>query len=323
MSEMRELIKDNLSRTLERTEFSFGQRVAGKVRDSYVVGDQRILVVSDRISAFDHILGTVPFKGQILNQTAAHWFALSADIAPNHVVAVVDPSVTVAKQCTPLKAEFVMRGYLTGTTSTSIWQSYERGDRVFCGHSLPNGLTKNQRLDNAILTPTTKGDAGAHDQNMSKEEIISGGWVERSLFERAEEIAHRLFAFGQSEARKRGLILVDTKYEMGVLDGEVVVIDEIHTPDSSRYWWADDYDDRWSNGQEPRSIDKEYVRKWMVAEHGYRGDGPPPPLSDEVRIEASLRYMENYKLITGKDFVPNTEEPTRRINDNVQAFLEG
>jgi phosphoribosylaminoimidazole-succinocarboxamide synthase len=274
-------------------------------------------VVTDRISAFDVVLGTIPFKGQVLNQIAAYWFDSTRQIASNHVINVPDPTVMVATECELLPVEFVMRAYLTGVTTTSIWFHYEKGGRLFCGHKLSDGMRKNQKLDKAILTPSTKAAKGDHDQSVSREEILASKVLTADDFDRAGEMCARIFAFGQSLAAQRGLILVDTKYEIGRRkDGSLCFIDEVHTPDSSRYWYADDYQARFDRGEEPRGLDKEYVRK-VLAEQGYRGDGPPPPLSDEVRCEAARRYISLYELITGRGFVPDFEEPAGRIRRNL------
>lgn len=307
-------LRAQLGKTLEETSFSgLGTRSVGKVRDSYVRDGRRTIVVTDRISAFDVVLGTIPWKGQVLNQMAAHWFALSRDVAPNHVLAVPDPNVTVARDCVPLPVEFVMRAYLTGVTSTSIWSAYQRGERTFCGHALPEGMRKNERLARALLTPSTKAAKGGHDESVSRDEILARGLVSAAEMDQAAALCERLFAFGQAEAAKRGLILVDTKYEIGrTPEGELCFIDEVHTPDSSRYWYAEDYEQRLSAGQEPRGLDKEYVRTALVA-RGYRGEGPPPPLDDEVRIEAARRYIAVYELVTGRTFEPAREDPHPRI----------
>jgi phosphoribosylaminoimidazole-succinocarboxamide synthase len=309
-----DILEAQLRKTLSATSFpTLGEKYEGKVRDCYTRDGRRTIIVSDRISAFDVVLGTIPFKGQVLNQIAAHWFELSKGVAPNHVLAVPDPAVTVAVECKLLPVEFVMRSYLTGVTSTSIWRHYEQGGRVFCGHRLPEGMRKNQRLERALLTPSTKADKGGHDESVSREEILARGTLEPGEFDEAAALCARLFAFGQAEAAKRGLILVDTKYEIGRRpDGTLCFIDEIHTPDSSRYWYADDYEARFARGEEPRGLDKEYVRR-TLADQGYRGDGPPPPLADNVRCEAARRYIALYELVTGKTFVPDTEEPLGRI----------
>jgi phosphoribosylaminoimidazole-succinocarboxamide synthase len=230
------------------------------------------------------------------------------------VLQVPDPNVTIGRECTPLKAEFIMRAYLTGVTATSIWYAYERGAREFCGHKLPEGMKKNQKLPRPLLTPSTKAEKGDHDVSASRAELLAMGALGAEDFDRAASMAEILFTFGQRRAAERGLILVDTKYEMGkTADGELVVIDEVHTPDSSRYWYADDYELRLSRGEEPRGLDKEYVRRWLVNERNYRGEGPPPPLPAEVRIEAARRTIALYELLTGRAFVPDTSDPLPRI----------
>jgi phosphoribosylaminoimidazole-succinocarboxamide synthase len=317
------ILRAQLGKTLDKTDFhairgrgALG-RYDGKVRDCYLdpARGERIIVVTDRLSAFDAVVGTIPFKGQVLNQLAQHWFARTKDIAANHVVAVPDPNVMIVREVRPLAAEFVMRAYLTGVTSTSIWRAYERGDRTFCGHRLPDGLRKNQRLPGgAILTPSTKAAKGDHDVSVSRDELLATGRITADEFDRAAKVAADLFAFGQQEAAERGLILADTKYELGVdALGAIVVIDEIHTPDSSRYWYADDYAARLERGEEPRSLDKEYVRRWLSGEAKWEGDGPPPVLPDEIRVEAARRYITSYELVTGTAFVPATGDPIARI----------
>ncbi len=309
-----DIIKAQLSKTLEGTNFpTLGEKYKGKVRDCYSKGGRRTIIVTDRISAFDVVLGTIPFKGQVLNQIAKYWFDLTKHLAPNHVIDVPDPTVMVATECTLLPVEFVYRAYITGVTTTSIWYHYQKGVRNFCGHKLPDGMKKNQKLEKAILTPSTKAEQGGHDQSVSREEILASGVISAKDFDEAAAMCARVFAYGQEVAAKRGLILVDTKYEIGRRpDGSLCFIDEIHTPDSSRYWYADDYQARFDRGEDPRGLDKEYVRK-TLAEGGYLGDGPPPPLAPEVRCEAARRYIALYELITGKEFVPDTEEPNARI----------
>jgi phosphoribosylaminoimidazole-succinocarboxamide synthase len=312
-------IRAQLTKTLDRTSFpELGSKYEGKVRDCYIRDGRRTIVVTDRLSAFDVVLGTIPFKGQVLNRMAAFWFEATANLAPNHVINVPDPTVMVARECQLLPVEFVMRAYMTGVTSTSIWSHYQRGVRQFCGHDLPDGMKKNQKLDKAILTPSTKAEKGDHDRSVSRAEVLEMGLLSAADFDEAALMCARLFAFGQQEAARRGLILVDTKYEIGRRpDGELCFIDEIHTPDSSRYWYADDYQARFDAGQEPRGLDKEYVRR-TLAEQGYRGDGPPPPLPDEVRCEAARRYIQVCELITGRPFVPDTDEPIGRIRRNLK-----
>ncbi len=292
------------------------ERYDGKVRDCYIDHErgERVIVVTDRLSAFDAVVGSIPSKGQVLNQLATFWFEQTAHIAPNHMLRVPDPNVMIARECTPLPVELVMRAYLTGVTSTSIWKAYARGDRTFCGHALPDGMRKNQRLPAPLLTPSTKAAKGDHDVSVSRAGLLAMGRITPAVFERAAAIAAALFATGQAHAAKQGLILADTKYELG-LDGsgELVVIDEIHTPDSSRYWYADDYEARLARGEEPRSLDKEFVRRWLADDARWTGDGPPPVMPDEVRLEAARRYIASYEMVTGRPFVPDTREPLGRI----------
>ncbi len=312
-------IRAALAHPLERTDFpSLGKKYQGKVRDNYSSPDgKRYIVVTDRISAFDRVLGTLPLKGQILNHVAAWWFEKTKHVAPNHVLGVPDPNVLVAAECTPLPVEMVMRAYLTGTTSTSIWVHYEKGARVFCGHPLPDGLRKHQALPAPILTPSTKAAHGDHDISASREEILEISQMSPRDFDAAAEMARSLFAAGQKHCAERGLILVDTKYEFGkTRDGRIVVIDEIHTPDSSRFWRADTYAERMAAGRDPESFDKEYVRRWL-AERGFTGDGPIPAIPDEIRVEATRRYIDAVEAITGENFVPNLEEPISRMRRNL------
>ncbi len=314
-----ELVRKALQTTLNSTDLgALGTKYEGKVRDNYTTSDgRRFLVSTDRISAFDRVLGTLPLKGQVLNLLAAHWFDSTKHIVPNHVLSLPDPNVLEAKECTPLPVEMVVRAYITGVTSTSIWTHYARGERVFCGHRLPDGLSKNDRLPTAILTPSTKAPKGGHDVSASREDILAMGHIDARDFDRAAELAMALFAFGQTRCAERGLILVDTKYEFGkTKDGEVVVIDEIHTPDSSRFWFAKTYQERRGRGEEPESFDKEYVRRWLAAE-GFTGEGPIPTIPDDVRVEASRRYIEAFEAITGTPFVPNIEEPQARMRRNL------
>ncbi|HEY5090544.1 MAG TPA: phosphoribosylaminoimidazolesuccinocarboxamide synthase [Polyangia bacterium] len=315
-----QLLVAQLGKTLDATDFpELGEKYEGKVRDCYVKDGRRTLIVTDRLSAFDVVLGTIPFKGQVLNQMAAFWFEATADLVPNHVINVPDPSVMVARECQLLPVEFVMRAYMTGVTSTSIWTHYQNGARTFCGHDLPDGMRQNQALPKAILTPSTKAEKGDHDRSVSRAEILEMGVLSADDFDRAAEMCARVFAFGRQEALRRGLILVDTKYEIGRRpDGALCFIDEIHTPDSSRFWYADDYDARFSRGEQPRGLDKDYVRR-TLAEQGYRGDGPAPKLTDEVRVEAARRYIQVCELITGRKFVPDTDEPIARIRRNLKV----
>lgn len=292
---------------------ALGQHYSGKVRENYTRDGERLIVVTDRISAFDVVLGTIPLKGQVLNGLAQHWFAATRDIFPNHVIDVPDPQAMRGVECRPIPVEFVVRGYLTGVSDTSIWRAYDAGRREFCGHHLPAGLRKHERLPDNILTPSTKAPKGEHDLSVSKDWLIAHGLIDAERFATLERRCLALFAAGQAIAAARGLILVDTKYELGVRDdGEVVLIDEIHTPDSSRYWYADSYPGAMARGEDPRSLDKEFLRRWLV-EQGFRGDGPPPVLPDEIRLEAARRYIEVYELLTGRPFAADPEPPLPRL----------
>lgn len=306
------------ARTLHETDFpELGERIVGKVRDSYLGPGRRTLVVTDRVSCFDRVVGTIPCKGQLLNQMAAFWFEQTKPIAKNHLLSVPDPNVSIVKECKTLPVEFVVRGYLTGTTSTSIWTAYARGERRYCGHVLPDGLRRHERLPTPLLTPTTKALHGEHDELTSRAELLERGTLSESLFDAAHSLVQRLYAEGTRHAAKQGLILVDTKYELGLDEnGELVVIDEIHTPDSSRYWRIEGYEQALAAGASPSAIDKEYVRLWL-AEQGYRGEGRPPELPDEVRVEAATRYIDAFEQVTGRAFVPDTSEPTARIRRNL------
>jgi phosphoribosylaminoimidazole-succinocarboxamide synthase len=318
-------VRAQLGHTLDATPFHAvgGRPVArydGKVRDCLLdtARGERIIIVTDRLSAFDAVVGTIPFKGQVLNQLAAFWFRETAAIAPNHMLRVPDPNVMIARECEALPVELVMRAYLTGVTSTSIWKAYEAGARTFCGHALPDGMRKNEPLPHAILTPSTKAAKGDHDVSVSRAELLAMGRLDPALFDRAAELAAALFAHGQRHAAARGLILADTKYEIGVdrsrpAGDQLVLIDEIHTPDSSRYWYASDYEERLARGDEPRSLDKEYVRRWLAHDARWTGDGPPPVMPADVRVEAARRYIASYELVTGEAFVPDTREPVARI----------
>jgi phosphoribosylaminoimidazole-succinocarboxamide synthase len=315
----RETIARALGHTLDETHLDvLGTKYEGKVRDNYTTADgRRYIVVTDRISAFDRVLGTLPLKGQILNRLASFWFENTRDVAPNHMISMPDPTVLEARECTPLPVEMVMRAYVTGVTSTSIWTHYAGGERVFCGHRLPDGLRKNERLPAPILTPSTKAPKGDHDVSASREEILAMGHISAADFDAAADIAARLFAHGQKWCAERDLILVDTKYELGKdATGKIVVIDEIHTPDSSRFWFASSYGERFAKGEDPESFDKEYVRRYLAG-IGFKGDGPIPPIPDEVRVEATRRYIEAYEKITGTSFTPDLEDPAVRIPRNL------
>jgi phosphoribosylaminoimidazole-succinocarboxamide synthase len=294
------------------------ERHSGKVRDWYALADgTRLMVTTDRISAFDRIVSAVPWKGQVLNELSAWWNGKTADIAPNHLVSVPDPNVSIVREASPLPVEVIVRGYITGVTSTALWRRYSEGERTIYGYRFPEGLSKNQRLPEPIITPTTKAEAGQHDERLTVAEVTEKGHVDKKTWNRVMEIALALFARGTEVAEAAGLILVDTKYEFGLSpDGEVMLIDEIHTPDSSRYWRLGSYAARLAEGREPELFDKEFVRM-RYADIGYRGDGEIPALPDSVWAQTGLLYQEAYELLTGKAFVPAAYPAAGRIMENL------
>ncbi len=256
-------IDSEIKNTLVNTELNKGKKRTGKVRDQYELDDKIILITTDRQSAFDRVLASIPFKGQVLNLTSAWWFEKTKDIIDNHVIDIPDPNVTIAKKCNVIPIEFVVRGYITGSTSTSLWTVYNNGDREYCGNILPEGLVKNEKLQENMLTPTTK--EKDHDRPIAPKQIVSEGWMTQEDWDYCSRKALELFSFGQRKAEENGMILVDTKYEMGHDEnGNIVLIDEIHTPDSSRYWLSKTYDKRIDDGLEPENIDKEFLRLWFV-----------------------------------------------------------
>jgi phosphoribosylaminoimidazole-succinocarboxamide synthase len=311
-----------LARTLDRTDVALPGAFHGKVRDGFdLPGGARLLVASDRISAFDHELGTIPFKGQILTAFCDHWFERIDGVLPHHYLGRVDPTAIACVKCEPLSVEFVVRAYATGTTGTSLWTAYEKGERVFCGHALPEGLRKHQRLEEPILTPTTKAPKGHHDESVSRAQVLERGLMDAATFDAAEKLALELFRLGQDDCAKQGLLLVDTKYELGRKpDGTLVIIDEIHTPDSSRFWEEATYEQRLAEGGDPDPLDKDYVRRWLRSV-GFAGQGTPPALTAEVRVEAALRYAKAFERITGRPFEEDLEDPKARIERNVAAWV--
>lgn len=312
-------------KVLKHTDFEFnGQKSVyhGKVRDVYDIDDRYlVMVATDRISAFDVVLPEgIPYKGQVLNQIAAHFLESTADIVPNWKVAVPDPMATIGLKCEPLKIEMIVRGYLAG----SAWREYAAGAREICGVKLPDGLRENQKLPEPILTPTTKADEG-HDENISHDEIIARGIVAKDVLEQVEAYALRLFERGTEMAAAHGLILVDTKYEFGIHNGQVILIDEIHTPDSSRYFYAEGYAERFEKGEEQRQLSKEFVRQWLISQ-GFMGKPGQkvPEMTPDYCMEVSARYIELYEHITGKKFIPGDtpgEPLDERIYRNVSAAL--
>ncbi|MBK9125623.1 MAG: phosphoribosylaminoimidazolesuccinocarboxamide synthase [Chloroflexi bacterium] len=293
----------------------WGERIRGKVRDVYTHGDVRALITTDRISAFDRVLGLIPYKGQVLNQLSLWWFDQTRDIVPNHVVASPDPNVTIAREAQALPVEVVVRGYLTGVTSTSLWTLYQAGERQPYGLELPEGMQKNDPLPSPVITPTTKAADGGHDRPLTRTDIVEG-ILSPELWHQVEHAALALFERGQQVARRGGLILVDTKYEFGLIDGHLTVIDEIHTPDSSRYWTAESV----APGQEPDNLDKEFLRKWFAAQ-GYRGDGTPPPMPPEFVAQVAARYIDAYERLTASAFQPAPTPAGPRISAALTRWL--
>ena len=310
--------------TLTSTEFNFpGQQSLyhGKVRDVYDInGDTMVMVATDRISAFDVVLPKgIPFKGQVLNQIAAYFLDATADAVPNWKLATPDPMVTIGHKCEGFRVEMIIRGYLTG----SAWREYKAGARSLCGVPLPDGMRENQKFDTPIITPTTKAEAG-HDENISRDEIIAQGIVSREHYEVMEQYTRRLFEIGTRMAAEKGLILVDTKYEFGLLDGKVILIDEIHTPDSSRYFYADGYQQRFEAGEPQRQLSKEFVRQWLI-ENGFMGRPGEvvPEMTDDICNSISQRYIELYEHVTGQKFVPaDSSDLAARIERNIAAALK-
>ncbi|MBD3353246.1 MAG: phosphoribosylaminoimidazolesuccinocarboxamide synthase [Candidatus Lokiarchaeota archaeon] len=311
----KEILKENLNNTLLETNFSqLGELYRGKVRDNYIqkYKNKRILIASDRLSAFDRVITTIPFKGQLLNQVSNFWFDKTADIAPNHVIGVPDPNVTIAKECKPFPIEMVVRGYITG----SAWRAYKKGEAV-SGIKFPEGLKKHQKLPETTITPSTKEEKGIHDEPISREEIIEQGIVDKDVYEQVEEYVYKLFEFGQNYCAKNNLILVDCKYEFGLTaDDEIVLIDEIHTPDASRFWILDTYQEKFDKGEEPDILDKEFFRGWLM-EQAFMGDGEIPDIPDDIRIELAQRYVKSYEIITGKEFSPALGNIKERIKKNL------
>ena len=308
--------------TLTKTSLPGGTKRTGKVRDQYELGDKVALITTDRQSAFDRVLASVPFKGQVLNLTSAWWFEQTKDIIPNHVIDIPDPNVTLAKKCVVFPIEFVVRGYITGSTSTALWTVYNNGDREYCGNTLPEGLVKNQKLEANMLTPTTKEEH--HDRPIAPDEIVSEGWMTKKDWDYCSYKAQELFSFGQKKAAENGMILVDTKYEMGRdADGTIRLIDEIHTPDSSRYWIAETYDERMAVGENPQNIDKEFLRLWFVDNCDPYNDETLPDAPEELVAELSSRYIYLYETITGEAFpFPDAGKPVlERINENLKDVL--
>ncbi len=296
---------------------NLGKKYQGKVRDFYKIDGKRILITTDRQSAFDVILGFIPFKGAVLNQLSAFWFSKTKHIVPNHLILVPHPNVLIAKDCEPIPVEMVVRGYISGVTKTSIWYSYERGERLIYGIKFPDGLKKNQKLPVSVITPTTHGGGkGGHDERLTQEEIIKRKIVPEKLYKQMEKVSLKLFDYGSKLCKRQGLILVDTKYEFGLYKDKLTLIDEIHTPDSSRFWIAKTYFNRFKKGLEPENFDKEFLRLWY-AKRGYRGDGKPPAMPKELIVALAKRYIGVYEKITGKKFEVNCYPIEKSIVESI------
>jgi len=312
------IIKEQLNFTLKETDFSdLGDLYRGKVRDNYTKEDIRIIIATDRLSAFDRVITTIPFKGQMLNQVSSFWFEKTKDLVKNHIIDVPDPNVSVVHQCKTVPVEVVIRGYLTG----SMWRDYNKG-KPTSGIMPPKGMKKNQKFDEIIITPSTKAESG-HDIYLSKEEILKKGMVDKDIYEEMEEASLKLFKFGQEFCEKNGLILVDTKYEFGLKEGELMVIDEIHTQDSSRFWILDSYQEKFEKGANPEILDKEIFRGWLMEKYpdifpNIKPDEDIPPISEDIKIELAKRYMRSYEKITGLEFKPEISDVKNRIYENLK-----
>jgi phosphoribosylaminoimidazole-succinocarboxamide synthase len=310
-----------MKQTLRSTHLpELGERLEGKVRDIYLRPRDVVLVATDRHSSFDRIIAFVPGKGEVLNRLSAYWFEQTKDIVPNHVLAVPDPNVTIARRCAPLPIEAVMRGYLSGVTGTSLWTRYEKGEREFGAFRLPDGMRKNEKLTEPAFTPSTK--EKEHDRNVTPREIVETGLMGRDLLARVEDVSRRLFVRGQELARARGLILVDTKYEFGLdPDGALTLIDEVHTPDSSRYWQADSYAARIARGQEPEYFDKEFLRLWFMDHCDPYNDATLPDAPADMVEELSRRYAAIFTQLTGETVSAGDEDIEQRIRRNLAAHV--
>lgn len=297
-----------------------GQKFHGKVRDYYSHNGKRILVTTDRISAFDKVLGYIPYKGQVLNQLSAFWFEKTKHIIGNHIIDIPHPNVSIVKEVKPYPVEMVVRGYISGVTKTSLWYAYSQGERNIYGIRMPDGLSKNEKLPKPVITPTTKAEYGGHDEKLTHDEIINRKLLGEKLLEHLEEASIALYMKGAEICRKQGLILVDTKYEFGEYEGHSVLIDEIHTPDSSRFWKEANYEQKFSQGEEPENFDKEFFRIWYV-QKGYRGDGEPPDMPQELQVKTADRYIKIYEMITGKQFTPGSYPLERSVIMSVKKYF--
>lgn len=310
---------DILDFPFNQTDLPFLHKQTGKVRDIYSVDESKLLLVTtDRLSAFDRILGAVPYKGQVLNQLTAWWLETSEDIVANHMLAIPDPNIMLVQKAETFPVEVIVRGYITGVTTTALWYRYDLGEREIYGHHFPEGLKKNQQLPEPIITPTTKGGPGEHDERLTVAQVSEGGYLDQGNWDIVQKAALALFKRGQEVAKNAGLILVDTKYEFGRLpDGRVAVIDEVHTPDSSRFWLADSFQDRFAAGEEPENYDKEFLRL-AYANQGYRGEGEPPEMPKSLWQQVSDRYIDLYERLTKTAFDRGVYPVESRMIDNLK-----
>ncbi|NOY08600.1 MAG: phosphoribosylaminoimidazolesuccinocarboxamide synthase [Spirochaetes bacterium] len=303
-----------------RGNFADTQRLTrGKVRDIYDLGRHLVIITTDRISAFDRVLSTIPFKGEILNRISLFWFGKTSDIIGNHVVEEISPRSVLVNKCSVIPVELVVRGYLTG----SAWRDYKEG-RPVSGIKLPEGMRFNEKFSAPVITPSTKEERGIHDEPVSEQEILKKRIVTEELWEQIKGTAYKLFARGSEIAGRNGLILVDTKYEFGLSDNKLILIDELHTPDSSRYWYRDTYKKLFENGEKQKKLDKEYLRQWLM-ERGFMGNGSIPDIPEQVRVEVAWRYIRAYETITGEEFVPQAPEPEKEkeiIIEKIMVKLE-
>ena len=310
------LLAQQLPYTLRQTDLpGLGTKYQGKVRDTYRQGDRLTLITSDRLSAFDHVLTTLPFKGEVLNRLAHFWFERTKHIVPNHVLDMPDPNVIVGRACEPFAIEVVVRGYLTG----SLWRDFEKGTHTAYGVPFPEGMKKDQAFPAPIITPSTKAAVGTHDEPISEKQLLATNLASERDWARIREAALGLFAEGQAWARKQGLILVDTKYEFGKVGDTLYVIDEMHTPDSSRYWVADEYETRFKKGEPQKMLDKENLRQWLIQERNFMGHGPLPEIPDAVRVELAEKYLAAYARITGAELSIVPGDVQSRVDHNLRA----
>lgn len=317
----KKIIREQLKNVLAGTEFqNWGQKLSGKVRDIYDLGEKMLFITTDRQSAFDRVIALIPFKGEVLTLASAFWFEETRSILPNHFLGCPDPNVIIGKKLKIFPIEFVVRGYLTGVTSTSVWTAYKEGIRDFCGNRLPEGMKKNEPFNTPIVTPTTKSEI--HDEKITPEEIISKNFMSEENWEACKNYALKIFSHSQKLLASRGLILVDTKYEFGYdVEGRIYLCDEVHTPDSSRFWIQDTYEKKLQAGEEPDSIDKEFLRLWFKDNCDPYADKKLPFAPEDLVVELASRYIQAYEMITGKEFVYRSEPITERIEDNLRKSL--